>query len=104
MLSDVTALCSPLLSLYLKPLTASPDQNGLPLLLVPWLRTKLWLDGVPPFTKTCRMAPPALPPAVGSPTKVSLLFSSRALTFVLVGPPELAFTENDLPRTVWSAA
>jgi hypothetical protein len=54
MLTDFTALCSPLLSLYLKPLTASPDQNGLPLLSVPWLRTKLWLDGVPPFAKICR--------------------------------------------------
>jgi hypothetical protein len=98
--SDFTALCSPRLSLYLKPLTGSPDQNGFLLLLVPWLRTKRWLDGVPPFTKISRMAPPALPAAVGSPTKVSSLCSSRALTFVLVGPPGWAFTEKNLPRTV----
>jgi hypothetical protein len=100
MLSDLTALCAPWLSLYVKPLSASPDQNGWPLPLVPWLRTKRWLDGVPPFAKTCRMAPPALPAAVGSPTNVSLLFCSRALTSTFVGLPGLAVTENDLPRTV----
>src|SRR5262249_24405150 len=45
---DCTALCAPWLSVYLKPLAPSPDQNGLPLPLLPWLRTKRWLDGVPP--------------------------------------------------------
>src|SRR5262249_46782937 len=67
MLTLVTALWVPLGSLYLKPFVESPDQNGLPVELVPCFRSKRWLVGFPPLAMTSRNAPPALPPKVGLP-------------------------------------
>src|SRR5262249_1373592 len=67
----------PFASLYLKPFVAWPDQKGFPLAgFVPAGIGKVWLDGVPPATRTSRVAPFA----VGSPTMVSSLEVSFAFT------------------------
>lgn len=91
-----------------RPFVTSPAQNGLPVLLVPCSSTNAWLLEFAPLANTSRMAPPALPICVGSPTRLFGLFFSLplALTFRLVGstPGFASFTVSDLPRMVCSAA
>src|SRR5436853_7542109 len=98
--ADFTAPWSPFASLYLKPLPASPDQKGLPVLLVPWFSTNTWLEGLAPFTAIVSTAPPAFPACVGSPTSVFGLGFSFALPFTvrLVGSLGVPLTVIDLPR------
>lgn len=89
-------------SLNRKPLVASPLQYGLPVSgLVPAGRLTVSDDGVPPFARTVSVAPPM----VGSPTIVSGLGFSLALTVTFRLSGVLGFfTANRLPRMVWSAA
>src|SRR4029453_13479858 len=109
-LTDSPGPFSPPGSLYLKPgpIVSVAVQNGLPVLLVPCGRTKDWLLDVGPKAKNCKMAPPALPARVGSPTIVAELpFSLLALAilrFVASTPGFGSFTVSDLPRIVCSEA
>src|SRR5262245_43671167 len=95
-LTERTALCSPLRSRYLKPLTLLVLQNDLPELSVPWGRLKVCDVGVMPFAITVNAAPPPL--RVGSPTMVFGLADSLALlvTFLRSALPGF-FTINVRP-------
>src|SRR5262249_17981313 len=93
---------SPFESLYLKPFVASPLQKGLPAsALVPAGRANVCALGVPPFATNKRLAPAT----VGSPTMVSGLATSFALTTTFRFSGVLGFvTTSWEPRMVWSAA
>src|SRR5262249_31531031 len=100
--APLTGPFSPFASLYLKPFTASPLQKGLDVVgLVPVGRVYVWLLSVPPLTWTVRV-----PPFVtGSPTIVSSLASSFALTVIFRFSGVLGFfTINWSPSTFWLAA
>jgi hypothetical protein len=95
--ADLMGPCSPFESLYLKPLMASPLQNGLPLSAVPWGSGMVCDEGVPPSARTVSVAPLS----VGSPTIVFALPSS----FALPTKPRLSgvlgfLSWNWLPRIV----
>ena len=93
--ADLTGPCSPFESLYLKPLVASPLQNGLPLRPTAWGREKLCSDGLSPSARTVRVAPLT----VGSPTIVFELAVSFALPTILRLSAVLVFlTTSWLPR------
>src|SRR6185295_7857760 len=62
--ADLTGPCSPFESLYLKPFTVSPVQNGFPLRPIPCGSGKVWLEGLSPSARTVSDAPAT----VGSPT------------------------------------
>src|SRR4029453_10606848 len=108
MLTVFTGPCSPRESLYVKPVLAEPDQKGLPLLLVPCASTNVCALGVAPLASTWRMAPPAMPARVGSPTRRLGLF------FSLAGPAGVRFdgsapgfgslTVRELPRIACAGA
>src|SRR5262245_25253531 len=89
-------------SLYLKPFTLSPLQNGLPEERpVPLGRLKVWSVGRTPFARTVIVAP-----GTGrSPAVVSALAFSYALPTIFRLSGVLGFFNcNVFPRMVWSAA
>ena len=95
--ADFTGPCSCFECLYLKPLIASPLQNGLRFSAVPWGSGKVCSEGLAPSARTVSVAPAS----VGSPTIEFGLATSLAL------PTKLRFsgvlgslTTNWLPRIV----
>jgi hypothetical protein len=93
----LTGPCSAFESLYLKPLVASPLQNGLPFSPVPWGSGNVCSVGVPPSARTVSVAPLA----TGSPTIVFVLATSLALPTMLRLSGVLGFlTTSWLPRII----
>jgi hypothetical protein len=93
-----TGPCSPLESLYLKPLTGSPVQYGLPVTIdVPWASPKVCSDGLSPAARIVSVAPSA----TGFPTIVFALVFSFALPTKLRFSGTLGFlTRSWSPRIV----
>src|SRR5262245_11645746 len=100
----MTGPFSPLGSLYWKPCTISPRQNGCPVrALVPPAKLNDCTLGVPPLAVSVTVAPAT----VRSPTTVAELPASFAVTtnFRRSGLYETGFfTTSCLPRMIWSAA
>jgi len=93
--ADLIGPCSPLESLYLKPLVVSPLQNGFPLIPVPWGSANVWLVGSLPSARTVRDAPAI----VGSPTSGFGLAVSLPLTMTPRLSAVLGFLSTSwLPR------
>src|SRR5262249_57851255 len=100
----MTGPFSPLGSLYWKPCTISPRQNGCPVrALVPPAKLNDCRLVVPPLAVSVTVAPAT----VRSPTTVAELPASFAVTtnFRRSGLYETGFfTTSCLPRMIWSAA